>query len=158
MTHRTIATSILVCCLAASCSGPIAKPAAINREAASRCVQKIDAWKKDVVKLDSLQHQFDSICNQIRLDYRNATPEEKIQLRAKLDDVVTQTDATRRSTDALFNEIIRELEYVPRDRIVRAKITLVTMPLKDAEGVHTPEIQQALDAVSSQLQTLVKAD
>jgi hypothetical protein len=144
--------------LAASCSGPIAKPAAINRDAASRCVQKIDAWKKDVVKLDSLEQEFDSISNQIRVDYRKATPEEKTQLRTKLYDVVAETDETRRSADALFDEILRDLEYVPRDKIIRARITLVTTPLKDAEGVRTPEVQQALDAVSSQLQTLVRAD
>jgi hypothetical protein len=144
--------------LAASCSGPVAKPAAINRDAASRCVQKIDAWKKDVVKLDSLQQEFDSIANQIRVDYRKATPEEKTQLRTELHNVITETDETRRSADALFDEILRDLEYVPRDKIIRARITQVTTPLKDAEGARTPEVQQALDAVSSQLQTLVRAD
>jgi len=144
--------------LAASCSGPVARSSAINRDAASRCVQKIDAWKKDVVKLDSLQQEFDSVANQIRADYRKATPEEKTQLRAKLDSVIAETNETGRSADALFSEILQDLEYVPRDRIIRARITLVTTPLKDAEGIRTPEVQHALDAVSSQLQTLVRAD
>jgi hypothetical protein len=144
--------------LALSCSGPVTRPAAINRDAASRCVQKIDAWKKDVVKLDSLEQELDSISNRIRNEYRKATPEEKTQLRAKLGGVVEQTDEARQSADALFSEIMRDLEYVPRDKTIRAKITLVTLPLRDAEGVRTPEVEHALDAVSSQLQTLVKAD
>jgi hypothetical protein len=170
VTHKKRATRIVFFCLACSglvgaltllevsCSGPISKPAAINRDAASRCVRKIDAWKKDVVRLDSLEQEFDSISNQIRAGYRKATPEEKTLLRTKLSGVIAETDETRQSADALFNEILRDLEYVPRDRTVRARITLVTMPLKDAEGVRTPEVQHALDAVSSQLQTLVKAD
>lgn len=35
---------------------------------------------------------------------------------------------------------------------------MVTTPLRDAEGIRTPEIQYAMDVVSSQLQILLRVD
>jgi hypothetical protein len=144
--------------LACSCSGHVDAPAFINRDAASRCAQNIDAWKQEVAKLNALQKEFDSTSEQIRVEYRNATPEEKLKLRKRLTDVITQTDESGEAADALFSEIMRELEYVPRNKTVRAKLALVTTSLKEVEGVRTPEVQLAMDAVSSQLHVLLRID
>jgi hypothetical protein len=141
-----------------SCSGSVVNPADINRDAASRCVQNIGAWKKDLAKLDMLEAKFDLISNQIRRDYLKAAPEEKTRLRARLGDVLIQTDQTAAEADALFREIMRDLEYVSRDKRARARIAVVTTPLRDAEGIRTPEIQYAMDAVSSQLKILLRVD
>jgi hypothetical protein len=144
--------------LFSSCSGHIEAPAFINRDAAARCAQSIDAWKQEVAKLDALQKEFDSASEQIRAGYRNATPEEKMKLRARLTDVVNRSDKSGETADALFSEIMRELEYVPRNKTVRAKLAMVTTPLKEVEGVRTPEVQLAMDAVSSQLHVLLRID
>jgi len=144
--------------LVSSCSGHIEAPAFINRDAAARCARNIDAWKQEVAKLDALQEEFDSAAEQIRIGYRNATPEEKQKLRARLTDVITRSNESGETADALFNEIMRELEYVPRNKTVRAKLAMVTTPLKDVEGVRTPEVQLAMDAVSSQLHVLLRID
>jgi hypothetical protein len=148
------ALALLLC----SCSRIVVTQMDINRDAAARCVQNIGAWKKDLAKLDLLDEKFDLISNQIHRDYRKATPAEKTRLRARLNDVLAQTDQTAVDADALFNEIIRELEYVSRDKRARARIAVVTSPLRDATGIRTPEIQYAMDAVSSQLQTLLRVD
>ena len=79
-------------------------------------------------------------------------------MRAQFADVLSQTEQTETDADALFREIIRELEYVSRDKRARARIAVVTSPLRDAEGIRTPEIQYAMDAVSSQLQILLRVD
>jgi predicted metal-dependent peptidase len=144
--------------LVSSCSGHIDAPAFINRDAAARCAQNIDAWKQEVAKLDALQKEFDSTSEQIRVRYRYATPEEKLKLRANLADVVTRTDESGEAADALFSEIMRELEYVPRNKSVRAKLALITTALKEVDGVRTPEVQLAMDAVSSQLHVLLRID
>jgi hypothetical protein len=141
-----------------SCSGSVVNLTDINRDAASRCVQNIGGWKKDVAKLDMLQEKFDIISDQIRHDYSKAAPEEKKKLRSRLGDVVAQTQQTAAEADALFNEILRDLEYVSRDKRARARIAAMTAPLRDAEGVRAPEVQYAMDAVSSQLQVLLRAD
>ena len=67
-----------------ACSGPMGNPAAVNRDAASRCVQKIDAWKQAVSRLDVLHQEFDSMSVRIHDDYGKASAEEKIKLREKL--------------------------------------------------------------------------
>lgn len=153
--HAALSALALLLC---SCSGTIVSPSSINRDAASRCVQNISAWQKDLDKLDLLQAKFDFISDEIRHNYAKAPPEEKTRLRARLSDVVSQTDQTTVETDALFNEIIRELEYVSRDKRARARIVVVTSPLRDAEGIRSPEIQYAMNAVSSQLQVLLRTD
>lgn len=150
-----LSTLVLLLC---SCSRHVVDPADINRDAASRCVQNISAWKTDLAKLDMLERQLDLISNQIRHDYSKAPPEERTKLRARLGDVLAQTDQTTTEADALFREILRELEYVSRDKRARARIAVVTTPLRDAEGVRTPEIQTAMDVVSSQLQILLRVD
>jgi hypothetical protein len=142
--------------LAASCSGPSGNPETINRDAASRCAKKIDAWKQAVAKLDVLQQELDSISNQIHVDYAKSTKEEKMKIRERLGKILEETDQTDRAADALFSEVMRELEYVSRDKSVRAKLTLVTMALKDAEGIRTPEVQHAMDAVHAELQFLIR--
>jgi hypothetical protein len=144
---------------ASSCSRHIVdSPAFINRDAAARCAQNIDTWKQEVAKLDALQKEFDTTSEDIRVGYRNATPEEKMKLRAKLSDVVTRSQESGEAADALFSEIIRELEYVPRNKTIRAKLTMVTTPLKEVEGIRTPEVQLAMDAVASQLHVLLRID
>ena len=148
------ALALLVC----SCSGSVVNPADINRDAASACIHNIDAWKKDLAKLDRLDAQFDLISDQIRHDYPKAAPEEKTRLRGQLGDILRQTDQTATEADALFREIMRDLEYVSRDKRARARIAAVTTPLRDAEGIRTPEIQYAMDTVSSQLRTLLRVD
>jgi hypothetical protein len=130
-------------------------PAAVNRDAASRCVQKIDAWKQAVARLDVLHQEFDSMSGKIHDEYGKASAEEKVKLREKLGGIIAETDQTEKTADALFSELLRELEYVPRDKRVRAKLALVTTALKDAEGILTPEVQHAMDAVHAQLQTLL---
>ena len=88
--------------------------------------------------------------------YAKAPTEEKTKLREKnRGGIVAESDQTGKTADALFNEILRELEYVPCDKRVRAKLTLVTTALKDAEGIRTPEVQHAMDAVHAQLQVLL---
>lgn len=144
--------------LVSSCSGPAGRPAAINRDAASRCIQNIDAWKKKLSELDALQKEFDSVSEQIHVGYGKATAEERIQLRMRLGEIESRTDDTGTAVDALFSEIVRELEYVPRDKTVRAKLALVATPLKDTDGARTPEVQRVMDMVSSQLQVLLKTD
>jgi hypothetical protein len=151
---RFAAAALLV--LVSSCSGPTGNPAAINRDAASRCVQKIDAWKQAVARLDVLHQEFDSFSEQIRVSYPTATAEEKAKLRERLGGILTETDQTGNAADALFREIMRELEYVARDKRVRAKLAFVTTSLKDAEGIRTPEVQYAMDAVRAQLQMLLR--
>lgn len=148
------ALALLLC----SCSKLVVKQADINRDAAARCVQNIDAWKRDLAKLDMLEEKFDLISAQIRRDYPKAAPEEKTRMRNRLANVISQSDQTEAESDALFHEIIRELEYVSRDKRARARIAVVTSPLRDADGIRTPEIQYAMDAVSSQLQTLLRVD
>lgn len=148
------ACALLVC----SCSGPDGKPAAINYDAASRCVQNIDDWKKKLTELDTLQKEYDSVSEQVRVRYRKATAEERTQLRAKLGDISSQTDDAEKAADALFSEIMRELEYVPRDKTVRARLALITVPLKDTDGARTPEVQRVMEMVSSQLQVLLRVD
>jgi hypothetical protein len=148
------ALALLLC----SCSRFVAQQADINRDAASRCVQNISAWKKDLAKLDLLNEKFDFIAAQIHREYSKAAPPEKTRLRARLSDVLEQSDQTGTEADALFHEIIRELEYVSRDKRARARIAMVTTPLRDADGIRAPEIQYAMDAVSSQLQTLLRVD
>jgi hypothetical protein len=144
--------------LVSSCSGYVDTPAFINRDAAARCARNIDAWKQEVAKLEALQREFDSTSEQIRVGYRNAPPEEKVKLRERLADVVARSNESGEAADALFSEIMRELEYVPRNKTVRAKLAMVTTSLKDVEGVRTPEIQLAMDAVSSQLHVLLRID
>jgi Skp family chaperone for outer membrane proteins len=151
----TVLASVL---LLASCSGPISGPSAINRDAASRCIQTIDAWKQELAKLDSEEQQFDSVSEKIRTGYRTATPQERKALRSQLTEVVSERDEAGRSADALFNEIIRELEYVPHDKTARAKLAFATASLKDADGVHTPEVKFAMNAVSAELHVLLKVD
>jgi len=153
--RAVLSSLVLILC---SCSRFIVSQADINRDAAARCVQNIDAWKKDLAKLDMLNEKFDFISGQIRREYRNAPPEAKIRLRERLGDVLGQTDQTAMDADALFSEILRDLEYVSRDKRARARIAAVTSPLRDAEGIRTPEIQYAMEAVSSQLQTLLRVD
>ncbi len=150
-----LSASVLLLC---SCSRCVVDQADINRDAASRCVQNIDAWKKDLAKLDRLEGKFDLVSDRIRRDYPKATPEEKAKLRAQLADVIQQTDQTATEADALYRETIRDLEYVSRDKRARARIVMVTTPLRDAEGIRTPEIQYAMDVVSSQLQILLRVD
>src|SRR5579859_2278439 len=133
-----------------SCSGHISGPADINRDAASRCVQTIDAWKQELAKLDILEREFDFACEEVRVGYHNATPEGRLALRARLGDAVTKRDEAVRSADALFSEIIRELEYVPHDKTTRARLAMATAPLKDADGVRTPEVKFAMNAVSAE--------
>ncbi len=130
----------------------------INRDAASRCVHNIDAWKQDLARLELLQEEFDLISDQIRHNYSKAAPEEKTTLRRRVGNVVREMDQTTVETDARFHEIMRELEYVSRDKRARARIAAVTSPLRDAEGIRGPEIQHAMDIVSSQLQTLLRVD
>lgn len=144
--------------LLCSCSGSVVNLTDINRDAASRCVQNIGGWKKDLAKLDMLEEEFDLTSAQIRRDYAKAAPEEKTRLRARLGNVLGQTEQTAAEADALFNEILRDLEYVSRDKRARGRIAAMTAPLRDAEGVRAPEIQYAMDAVSSQLQVLLRAD
>ncbi|MGD1018894.1 MAG: hypothetical protein ABSA12_06200 [Verrucomicrobiia bacterium] len=153
---QTILSALVL--LLCSCSRCVVDQADINRDAASRCVQNIGAWKKDLAKLDRLEAKFDLISDQIRRDYPKAAPEEKVKLRAHLADVIQQTDQTSAEADALYREIIRDLEYVSRDKRARARIVMVTTPLRDAEGIRTPEIQYAMDVVSSQLQILLRVD
>ena len=141
-----------------SCSGPVSGPSAINRDAASRCIQTINAWKQELANLDMHEREFDSISVEIHSRYRNATLQERIALRARLDEVVSQRDEAGKSADALFSEIMRELEYVPHDKIARAKLALATAPLKEADGIHTPEVKFAMNAVSAELQVLLKVD
>ena len=150
---RFAATALVL--LVSSCSGPTGNLAAINRDAASRCVRNMDAWKQAVARLDVLQQEFDCVSGQIHDDYAKASAEGKIKLREKIGGIVAESDQTEGTADALFNEILRELEYVPRDKRVRAKLTLVTTALKDAEGIRTPEVQHAMDAVHAQLQILL---
>lgn len=88
-------------------------------------------------------------------DYGKASAEEKIKLREKLGGIIAEIDQTEKTADSLFDEILRELEYVPRDKRIRAKLALVTTALKDAEGIRTPEVQHAMDAVHAQLQVLI---
>jgi len=142
----------------ASCSGPVSGPAFINRDAASRCIQTIDAWKRELADLDAQEHKLESVYDEIRVNYRNATPQERIALRSQLGEVVSKRDEAVKSADALFSEIIRELEYVPHDKTARAKLALATAPLKDADGIHTPEVKFAMNAVSAELQVLLKVD
>ena len=153
---QTVVSALVL--LLCSCSRCVVDQADINRDAASRCVQNIGAWKKDLAKLDRLEGQLDLVSDQIRRDYLKAAPEEKTILRARFADVVRQTDQTATEADALFREIIRELEYVSRDKRARARIAMVTTPLRDAEGIRTPEVQYAMDVVSSQLQILLRVD
>ena len=153
--QAVLATLALLLC---SCSRFVVDQTNINRDAVSRCVRNIDAWKKDLARLEMLEGKFDLISDQIRRDYSKAAPDEKKKLRARFADVLSQTDQTETDADALFREIIRELEYVSRDKRARARIAVVTTPLRDAEGIRTPEIQYAMDAVSSQLQILLRVD
>lgn len=150
-----LSTLVLLLC---SCARHVVDQADINRDAASRCVQNIDAWKKDLARLDMLEAKFDVISDQIRRDYPKATPDEKTKLRTRLVDVLQQTDHTATEADALYREIIRDLEYVSHDKRARAKIVMVTTPLRDAEGIRTPEVQYAMDVVSSQLRILLRVD
>ena len=92
------ALALLLC----SCSRFAVEQADINRDAASRCVQNIDAWKKDLAKLDMLEEEFDLISAQIRHDYSKAAPEEKTKLRARVADVVREMDQTTAEADALI--------------------------------------------------------
>jgi hypothetical protein len=156
--HLRLTIVAVVGLVVCSCSGHVDAPAFINRDAASRCAQSIDAWKQEVAKLDALQKEFDATSEQIRVGYRRATPEEKVKLRTRLTDVITRTQESGEAADALFSEIMRELEYVPRNKTVRAKLAMVTTPLKEVEGVRTPEVQLAMDAVSSQLHVLLRID
>jgi len=161
MTHIRLAGSVVATAsmlFLASCSGSASGPAAINRDAASRCVQTIDAWKQELANLDMHEREFDSIAEEIRTSYRNATPQGRIALRTRLGEVVVERDEAGRSADALFNEIMRELEYVPHDKTIRARLALATAPLKDADGVHTSEVKFAMNAVSAELQVLLKVD
>src|SRR5258707_2558937 len=96
-----------------ACSGSAGGPAAINRDAASRCIQTIDAWKQELANLDMREREFDSISEEIRASYRNATPQGRVALRNRLGEIIVDRDEAGRSADALFNEIMRELEYVP---------------------------------------------
>ena len=91
----------------------------------------------------------------IHAEYAKASADEKTKLREKIGEIIAESDQTEKTADALFNEILRELEYVPRDKRVRAKLTLVTVALKDAGGIRTPEVQHAMDAVHAQLQILL---
>jgi hypothetical protein len=141
-----------------SCSKFAVDQADINRDAASRCVQNIDAWKRDLAKLELLEGEFDLISGQIRHGYSKAAPEEKTTLRRRVGNVLRAMDQTAAETDARFREIMRELEYVSRDKRARARIAAVTSPLRDAEGIRSPEIRHAMDIVSSQLQTLLRVD
>ena len=144
--------------LLCSCARTIINPSSVNRDAAARCVKNIDAWKKDLAKLEILQEEFDITADQIRREYATDTPAAKARLRSRLSDVVCETDITGDDADALFNEIIRDLQYISRDKRTRARIVQVTSPLRGAEGIRDPEIQYAMDAVSSQLQTLLRVD
>ncbi|HVM61372.1 MAG TPA: hypothetical protein VMV72_10950 [Verrucomicrobiae bacterium] len=153
--QTTLCGMLLLLC---SCSRSIINPSSVNRDAAARCVRNIDAWKKDLARLDLLREEFDLTADQIRREYATDTPEAKMRLRARLADVITETDQMDHDTDALFREIIRDLEYVSRDKRTRARIAEVTNPLRDAEYIRGPEIQYAMDAVSSQLQTLLQVD
>ncbi|MGA2137961.1 MAG: hypothetical protein ABSH14_03775 [Verrucomicrobiia bacterium] len=154
-THLFRFAAMALVFLISSCSGPTGNLTAINRDAASRCARNIDAWKQAVARLDVLQQDFDCVSGQIHDDYAKASAEEKTKLREKLGGIVAESDQTEKTADALFNEILRELEYVPRDKRVRAKLALVTTALKDAEGIRTPEVQHAMDAVHAQLQVLL---
>ena len=142
--------------LVSSCSGPTGNLGAINRDAASRCVQNIDAWKQAVARLEVLRQEFESFSEHVRVSYPKATAEEKVKLRERLGGIIAETDRTGNAADALFREIMRELEYVARDKRVRAKLAFVTTSLKDAEGLRTPEVQYAMDAVRAQLQVLLR--
>ncbi|HTS17066.1 MAG TPA: hypothetical protein VMP11_05790 [Verrucomicrobiae bacterium] len=154
--HQAIVCGLVL--FLCSCSRSIVNPSSVNRDAAARCVRNIDAWKKDVAKLDLLDEEFNLTAAQIRREYPTATPEAKLRLRNRLSDIVTETDLTRYDADARFNEVIRDLQYVSRDKRTRARIVEFTTPLQGAEGVQGPEIQYAMDAVSSQLQTLLRVD
>jgi hypothetical protein len=153
-----LASLSMLALLLSSCSKVAVDPPDINRDAASRCVQNIDTWKKDLARLDLLEGEFELISDQIRRDYSKSAPAEKTKLRRRVGDVVRQMDQTSNEADALFSETMRELEYVSHDKRARARIAVVTGSLRDAEGVHTPEIQQAMEMVSSQLQTLLRVD
>jgi len=59
---RFTATALVL--LVSFCSGPTGNLTAVNRDAASRCVQNIDAWKQAVTRLDVLQQEFDSVSGQ----------------------------------------------------------------------------------------------
>ena len=156
LSHSVVVTASML--FLSSCSGPTGSPAAINRNAASRCIKTIDTWKQELAKLDKQEHEFDSISEEIRTGYHSASPEERTTLRTRLNDVVVDRDQTAKSADALFSEIIRELEYVPHDKTARAKLAMATAPLRDADGVHTPEVKFAMNAVSAELQILLKVD
>lgn len=149
---------VAILLLASACSRGFDDPSMVNRDAASRCVHSIDAWKKKVVEIEALHKQFDAACNEVRASYAKATPEEKQKLRDKLADLSWQTDEASRAADQQFLEVMRELEFVPRDKGARAKLAMLTTPLRDTEGARTPEVERALDAVSTQLQVLLKVD
>jgi len=155
---RLVVLSATLVLVLSSCSKLAVGQADINRDAASRCVHNIDAWKQDLARLELLQEEFDLISDQIRHTYSKAAPEEKTTLRRRVGNVVREMDQTAVETDASFREIMRELEYVSRDKRARARIAAVTSPLRDAEGIRGPEIQHAMDIVSSQLQTLLRVD
>jgi hypothetical protein len=133
--QAVLATLALLLC---SCSRFVGDQTNINRDAASRCVRNIDAWKKDLARLEMLEGKFDLISDQIRRDYSKATPDEKIKLRARFVDVLTQTDQTETDADALFREIMRDLEYVSRDKRARARIAVVTPPCGTRKGSAPP--------------------
>lgn len=154
-THLSWFAAAVLVFLVSSCSGPTGNLTAINRDAASRCARNIDAWKQAVARLDVLQQEFDRASEQIHDDYAKASAKEKTVLREKIGGIVAEIDQTEKTADALFIEILRELEYVPRDKRVRAKLALVTTALKDAEGIRTPEVEHAMDAVHAQLQGLL---
>ena len=156
--HLSQVAAAALMVLASSCSGPSGNPETINRDAASRCAKNIDAWQQAVGKLDVLQQELDSVSNQIHVDYPTATKEEKMKIRERLGRILEEIDQTDKAADALFSEVMRDLEYVSRDKKVRAKLTLVTMALKDAEGIRTPEVQHAMDAVHTELQLLIRPE
>ena len=81
-----ITLALLLC----SCAKLPIDQADINRDAASRCVQNIDAWKKDLARLEDLEEKFDLISDQIRHDYAKAAPDEKLRMRRRLGNTIQQ--------------------------------------------------------------------
>ncbi len=108
------------------------------------------------MKLDALQKDFDAVDNQIRVGYKNATVEEKVKLRTEVTEITNRIDTTQKAADRLFRGIMWELGLVSSDKKVSISLALAKATLRDMEGVRTPEVQQAMDALYVQLQILLQ--
>jgi hypothetical protein len=135
---------------------PVTHADIINRDAASRCIAGIDAWRIQLVRIEQLQRSMDAISEEIDSSYAEATPEGKVALRHKLIAVIDSANEASDLADVLYDQILDDLESVPNDRFVRLRMKSIIAPLRKAKGIRSSEIQEIMYTLHGQLEALLE--